>query len=224
MEVLYISLLVWSPVVWLWLYLFSEFWRLWLDAVGCASPECGVITAQYYLSIERTSGLFASCADRRLHGGSVSVLLSWSDSNNTLLCFPSQSISSREERDDLVRSSSHTPSNKAQILAMPQFGLRDNLIRCELLKNEDLYTYLEDFRYRTSFYFKTSLKALSLVLRCCCVHLSCALAGWIFWSNKLSALSNNIFSLHLLLYSVDYITIFYSWVICVSNYSFYFLL
>ncbi|CAJ1062707.1 type II inositol 1%2C4,5-trisphosphate 5-phosphatase isoform X3 [Xyrichtys novacula] len=52
---------------------------------------------------------------------------------------------SREDRDDLVRSSSHTPSNKAQILAMPQFGLRDNLIKCELLKNEDLYTFLEDF-------------------------------------------------------------------------------
>uniref|UniRef100_A0A671WVL9 phosphoinositide 5-phosphatase n=1 Tax=Sparus aurata TaxID=8175 RepID=A0A671WVL9_SPAAU len=58
-----------------------------------------------------------------------------------------QGISSREDRDDLVRSSSHTPSNKAQILAMPQFGLRDNLIRCELLKNEDLYTYLEDFSF-----------------------------------------------------------------------------
>uniref|UniRef100_A0A674MAE2 phosphoinositide 5-phosphatase n=1 Tax=Takifugu rubripes TaxID=31033 RepID=A0A674MAE2_TAKRU len=52
-------------------------------------------------------------------------------------------------RDDmkLVRSSSHTPSNKAQILAMPQFGLRDNLIRCELLKNEEQYTYLEDFSF-----------------------------------------------------------------------------
>uniref|UniRef100_A0A671WXJ6 phosphoinositide 5-phosphatase n=1 Tax=Sparus aurata TaxID=8175 RepID=A0A671WXJ6_SPAAU len=60
---------------------------------------------------------------------------------------PYQGISSREDRDDLVRSSSHTPSNKAQILAMPQFGLRDNLIRCELLKNEDLYTYLEDFSF-----------------------------------------------------------------------------
>lgn len=46
-----------------------------------------------------------------------------------------------------MRSSSHTTSNKAQILAMPQFGLRDNIIRCELLKTEDLYTYTEDFRY-----------------------------------------------------------------------------
>ncbi|XP_026172885.1 type II inositol 1,4,5-trisphosphate 5-phosphatase isoform X3 [Mastacembelus armatus] len=59
----------------------------------------------------------------------------------------SQGISSREGRDDLVRSSSHTPSNKAQILTMPQFGLRDNLIKCELLKNEDLYTYLEHFSF-----------------------------------------------------------------------------
>lgn len=59
----------------------------------------------------------------------------------------SQGISSREDRDDLVRSSRHTASNKAQILAMPQFGLRDNLIRCELLKNEDVYTYLEDFSF-----------------------------------------------------------------------------
>ncbi|TNN89132.1 Type II inositol 1,4,5-trisphosphate 5-phosphatase [Liparis tanakae] len=54
---------------------------------------------------------------------------------------------SREDRDDLVRSSSHTTSNKAQILAMPQFGLRDNLIKCELLKNEVNYTYTEDFSF-----------------------------------------------------------------------------
>uniref|UniRef100_A0AAQ4RX95 phosphoinositide 5-phosphatase n=2 Tax=Gasterosteus aculeatus aculeatus TaxID=481459 RepID=A0AAQ4RX95_GASAC len=59
----------------------------------------------------------------------------------------SQVKSSREDRDDLVRSSSHTTSNKAQILAMPQFGLRDNIIRCELLKTEDLYTYTEDFSF-----------------------------------------------------------------------------
>lgn len=100
-------------------------------------------------------------------------------SSNTLLCLLSQSVSSREERDDLVRSSSHTPSNKAQILAMPQFGLRDNLIRCELLKNEDLYTYLEDFRYHVCFHFKTSFHAFLH----CCVHLLFALKLWLFWCN-----------------------------------------
>ncbi|XP_057689442.1 type II inositol 1,4,5-trisphosphate 5-phosphatase isoform X2 [Corythoichthys intestinalis] len=59
----------------------------------------------------------------------------------------SQGISSRDGRDDLVRSSSHTPSNKSHILTMPQFGLRDNLIKCELLKNEDLYIYREHFSF-----------------------------------------------------------------------------
>ncbi|KAL3059810.1 hypothetical protein OYC64_014412 [Pagothenia borchgrevinki] len=59
----------------------------------------------------------------------------------------SQGLSSREDRDDLVRSSSHTTSNKAQILAMPQFGLRDNLIKCELMKSEDIYTYLQNFSF-----------------------------------------------------------------------------
>lgn len=55
---------------------------------------------------------------------------------------------SYEEGNDQARPSMHTqPSNKAQMLAMPQFGLRDNLIRCELLKNEDVYTYLENFRW-----------------------------------------------------------------------------
>ncbi|XP_018596683.1 type II inositol 1,4,5-trisphosphate 5-phosphatase isoform X3 [Scleropages formosus] len=52
-----------------------------------------------------------------------------------------------EDRNDLVRSSSHTMSNKAQMLTMPQFGLRDNLIRCELLKSEELYTYVKNFRF-----------------------------------------------------------------------------
>uniref|UniRef100_A0A8C7GRE2 phosphoinositide 5-phosphatase n=2 Tax=Oncorhynchus kisutch TaxID=8019 RepID=A0A8C7GRE2_ONCKI len=59
----------------------------------------------------------------------------------------SQGKVKREGRDDLVRQSSHTASNKATMLAMPQFGLRDNLVRCELLKNEDIYTYLENFSF-----------------------------------------------------------------------------
>ncbi|XP_030637795.1 type II inositol 1,4,5-trisphosphate 5-phosphatase isoform X2 [Chanos chanos] len=59
----------------------------------------------------------------------------------------SQGKVKRDERNDQVRSSSHTVSNKAQMLSLPQFGLRDNLIKCELLKNEDLYTHLENFSF-----------------------------------------------------------------------------
>lgn len=50
-----------------------------------------------------------------------------------------------EVRNELVRSSQHTVSNKAQMLTMPQFGLRDNLVKCELLKKEETYTYIENF-------------------------------------------------------------------------------
>ncbi|KAI4894359.1 hypothetical protein NFI96_032795, partial [Prochilodus magdalenae] len=52
-----------------------------------------------------------------------------------------------EGRNELVRSSRHTVSNKAQMLTMPQFGLRDNIIKCELLKKEDAYTYIENFSF-----------------------------------------------------------------------------
>ncbi|XP_066573847.1 type II inositol 1,4,5-trisphosphate 5-phosphatase isoform X2 [Amia ocellicauda] len=52
-----------------------------------------------------------------------------------------------EARDSMVRSSSHTISHKAQILSMPQFGLRDNLIKCELLRSEDEYTYIKNFSF-----------------------------------------------------------------------------
>ncbi|XP_006007183.1 type II inositol 1,4,5-trisphosphate 5-phosphatase isoform X1 [Latimeria chalumnae] len=37
--------------------------------------------------------------------------------------------------------------NKAQMLSLPRFGLRDNLIKCELLKREDSYTYIKHFRF-----------------------------------------------------------------------------
>ncbi|XP_056331118.1 type II inositol 1,4,5-trisphosphate 5-phosphatase [Danio aesculapii] len=52
-----------------------------------------------------------------------------------------------EVKDDLIRNSQPVLSNKAQMLGMPQFGLRDNLIKCELLKNEDAYTYIENYSF-----------------------------------------------------------------------------
>lgn len=122
----------------------------------------------------------------------MTPFLSWSDSKHAPFCFLSQNISSREERDDLVRSSSHHLSNKAQILAMPQFGLRDNLIRCELLKNEDLYTYLEDFRYYTSFNinrtsfvgFQSCITMLCTFQRCLGAYSEGTLWTWCtFWHN-----------------------------------------
>ncbi|KAG7336143.1 hypothetical protein KOW79_000836 [Hemibagrus wyckioides] len=59
----------------------------------------------------------------------------------------SQGREKAEIRNELVRSSQHTVSNKAQMLTMPQFGLRDNLVKCELLKKEETYTYIENFNF-----------------------------------------------------------------------------
>ncbi|XP_043117095.1 type II inositol 1,4,5-trisphosphate 5-phosphatase isoform X4 [Puntigrus tetrazona] len=52
-----------------------------------------------------------------------------------------------EGRDDLIRNSQPILSNKSQMLGMPQFGLRDNLIKCELLKNEEAYTYIKNYSF-----------------------------------------------------------------------------
>ncbi|XP_071324614.1 type II inositol 1,4,5-trisphosphate 5-phosphatase isoform X1 [Trachinotus anak] len=101
--------------------------------------------------------------------GSKRFIKQGSHDNSSRYCKLTQGISSREDRDDLVRLSSHTPSNKAQILAMPQFNLRDNLIKCELLKNEDLYTYLENFSFFLGTYNvngQTPKESLSPWLNC----------------------------------------------------------
>ncbi|KAG1936180.1 type II inositol 1,4,5-trisphosphate 5-phosphatase [Pimephales promelas] len=59
----------------------------------------------------------------------------------------SQERGKGELRDELIRNSQHILLNKDQMLGMPQFGLRDNLIKCELLKNEDAYTYIQNYSF-----------------------------------------------------------------------------
>lgn len=57
-------------------------------------------------------------------------------------------VSPHEQRNEQAQPSIQTqPSPKAQMLSLPQFGLRDSLIRYELLKNEDIYTYLKNFSF-----------------------------------------------------------------------------
>ncbi|XP_078279089.1 type II inositol 1,4,5-trisphosphate 5-phosphatase isoform X1 [Rhinoraja longicauda] len=45
-----------------------------------------------------------------------------------------------------VRDPNVMVTNTGHILSMPQFGLRDNLIKSELLKQEEKYTYIHDYR------------------------------------------------------------------------------
>ncbi|XP_057196039.1 type II inositol 1,4,5-trisphosphate 5-phosphatase isoform X2 [Triplophysa rosa] len=59
----------------------------------------------------------------------------------------SQDRARADVRDELIRSGQPVLSNKDQMLGMPQFGLRDNLIKCELLRNEDAYTYIQNYSF-----------------------------------------------------------------------------
>ncbi|XP_066430889.1 type II inositol 1,4,5-trisphosphate 5-phosphatase isoform X2 [Eleutherodactylus coqui] len=53
---------------------------------------------------------------------------------------------------DLVRSADVISTNKVEMLPFAKFGLRDNLIKSELLKKEPTYTFLQDFRFYVGTY------------------------------------------------------------------------
>uniref|UniRef100_F6ZGS2 phosphoinositide 5-phosphatase n=1 Tax=Xenopus tropicalis TaxID=8364 RepID=F6ZGS2_XENTR len=48
---------------------------------------------------------------------------------------------------DLVRSADVLSANKAEMVPFTKFGLRDNLIKSELLKNEDTYISIQNYRF-----------------------------------------------------------------------------
>ncbi|EHB17140.1 Type II inositol-1,4,5-trisphosphate 5-phosphatase [Heterocephalus glaber] len=54
---------------------------------------------------------------------------------------------SKSEITDLVRSSTITVSDKAHILSMQKFGLRDTIVKSHLVQKEDDYTYIQKFRF-----------------------------------------------------------------------------
>ncbi|KAK2500995.1 hypothetical protein MC885_007957 [Smutsia gigantea] len=53
---------------------------------------------------------------------------------------------SKSEITDMVRSSTITVSDKAHILSMQKFGLRDTIVKSHLLQKEEDYTYIQNFR------------------------------------------------------------------------------
>ncbi|XP_024594579.1 type II inositol 1,4,5-trisphosphate 5-phosphatase isoform X1 [Neophocaena asiaeorientalis asiaeorientalis] len=54
---------------------------------------------------------------------------------------------SKSEITDMVRSSTITVSDKAHILSMQKFGLRDTIVKSHLMQKEEDYTYIQDFRF-----------------------------------------------------------------------------
>uniref|UniRef100_G1NUJ4 Type II inositol 1,4,5-trisphosphate 5-phosphatase n=1 Tax=Myotis lucifugus TaxID=59463 RepID=G1NUJ4_MYOLU len=54
---------------------------------------------------------------------------------------------SKLEITDMVRSSTITVSDKAHILSMQKFGLRETLVKSYLMQKEEDYTYIQNFRF-----------------------------------------------------------------------------
>lgn len=50
-----------------------------------------------------------------------------------------------EFTESMVRAANMIIADKAQILPIEKFGLRDNLIKCELLRKEDCYTFIKTY-------------------------------------------------------------------------------
>ncbi|XP_052572516.1 LOW QUALITY PROTEIN: type II inositol 1,4,5-trisphosphate 5-phosphatase [Peromyscus californicus insignis] len=54
---------------------------------------------------------------------------------------------SKPDITDMVRSSTITVSDKAHILSMQKFGLRDTIVKSHLVQKEEDYTYIQNFRF-----------------------------------------------------------------------------
>ncbi|KAF4021963.1 hypothetical protein G4228_013003 [Cervus hanglu yarkandensis] len=55
---------------------------------------------------------------------------------------------SKSEITNMVRSSTITVSDKAHILSVQKFGLRDTIVKSHLIQKEEDYTYIQNFRFQ----------------------------------------------------------------------------
>ncbi|XP_042649659.1 type II inositol 1,4,5-trisphosphate 5-phosphatase isoform X2 [Tyto alba] len=67
--------------------------------------------------------------------------------NSTDKSAPRQNKLKPEVTTEMVRSSSVMASNKASILSEPKFGLRDTIVKSQLVQMEDSYTHIQSFRF-----------------------------------------------------------------------------
>ncbi|XP_069478761.1 type II inositol 1,4,5-trisphosphate 5-phosphatase isoform X2 [Ambystoma mexicanum] len=99
-----------------------------LIAIRNAAPVEGVLPTKDY---QPNSKVQVNLKDEQTH----------SNSNHR------QNKQKAEITENMVRTSNTIIADKPQILPIQRFGLRDNLIKSELLKREDSYTYIQTFRF-----------------------------------------------------------------------------
>lgn len=123
---------------------------LWLSRYRCTEPEPpppGWNSAQdTWIGCARIGGGGSHLDDLRPNGKGLFVDQSSRscDKPDNLL---TRQTKSRSEMTDMVRSSTITVSDKAHILSMQKFGLRDTIVKSHLVQKEEDYTYIRNFRF-----------------------------------------------------------------------------
>uniref|UniRef100_A0A8C6D6N2 Type II inositol 1,4,5-trisphosphate 5-phosphatase n=1 Tax=Moschus moschiferus TaxID=68415 RepID=A0A8C6D6N2_MOSMO len=126
---------------------------LWLSRYRCTELETEPPPPQSWNSVPgtwpgraRIGGGGSSSDELRPNGKGLPVdQSSWSQNK------PENSLSrqnkSKSEITNMVRSSTITVSDKAHILSMQKFGLRDTIVKSHLIQKEEDYTYIQNFRF-----------------------------------------------------------------------------
>uniref|UniRef100_A0A2K6SLG0 phosphoinositide 5-phosphatase n=1 Tax=Saimiri boliviensis boliviensis TaxID=39432 RepID=A0A2K6SLG0_SAIBB len=127
---------------------------LWLSRYRCAEPEPELPTP---LDCNSAPGTWPGCATiggggsnfdgLRPNGKGLPMDQNSSDQDKPESLQPRQN-KSKSQITDMVRSSTITVSDKAHILSMQKFGLRDTIVKSHLLQKEEDYTYVQNFRFQ----------------------------------------------------------------------------
>ncbi|XP_069335873.1 type II inositol 1,4,5-trisphosphate 5-phosphatase isoform X4 [Eulemur rufifrons] len=115
---------------------------LWLSRYRCTEPQLESPTPGAWNSAPGGS----NCDNSRPNGKGLLVDPSsrGQDKPENLL---TRQTKSKSEITDMVRSSTITVSDKAHILTMQKFGLRDTIVKSHLVQKEEDYTYIQNFRF-----------------------------------------------------------------------------
>ncbi|XP_027793018.2 type II inositol 1,4,5-trisphosphate 5-phosphatase isoform X2 [Marmota flaviventris] len=126
----------------------------WLSRYRCAPPqEAGSPTLRDWNSAPGTwpacgtiGGGGSNFNNSRLNEKGLLVDQSSGGQDKPESLLPRQN-KSKSEITDMVRSSTITVSNKAHMLSMQKFGLRDTIVKSHLIQKEEDYTYVQNFRF-----------------------------------------------------------------------------
>lgn len=128
---------------------------LWLSRYRCAEPEAQSLKPREWNSDPGTPSGFTP-----IGGGGSNLDSSRTNGRGLLMdqssgarCSdkpensPTRQNKSKSEITDMVRSSTIMVSDKAHILSMQKFGLRDTIVKSHLVQKEEDYTYIQNFRF-----------------------------------------------------------------------------